>query len=76
MADLKSALRDTSMADVANTGARVMRSAENTLQGAVATGRKFVSDHTPEGVKQVYRDLRGYKNAPPPVTKRSQTGRR
>lgn len=76
MADLKSdittALKSTSMADVANSGARALRSVESGLGNALNKGKKFVSDHTPESLKDIYRDARGYR-VRPRTQARSQT---
>jgi hypothetical protein len=71
ISDVKSKLSTTSMSDVVDAGARGLRSMERGLQSGLAKGKKFLSDHTPDSVKELYRSERGYTVKP-----RSQTRKR
>jgi predicted transcriptional regulator len=75
LSDVKSKLQTTSMADVANTAGRAVDSVERGLRGAVDSGKKFIRTHTPESVKALYRDARGY-TVRRPEGRRDVTGKR
>lgn len=68
--DIKTTLQTTSMSDVVTAGRRALDSAERGIHSGLSKARRFVSERTPESLKQMYREARGYTN------KRSQTGRR
>ncbi len=70
ISDVKSKLSTTSMSDVVDSASRGLRSMESSLSSGVSKAKKFVGDHIPDSVKNIYRSERGY------TTKRSQTRKR